>query len=84
MELEEVQQRLASARTRLILDKPFLGALVLRLPLVAADRKWCKTTATDARKLYYNPEYIASLNLAEIELRTRQVEISFAEVLFCC
>ena len=35
----EVQNKLAAARTRLILDKPFLGALVLRLPLVAADPK---------------------------------------------
>jgi len=25
------------------------GALVLRLPLLAADPKWCRTTATDAR-----------------------------------
>jgi len=62
-----VEQKLAIARTRLILDRPFLGALVLRLPLVAADRKWCKTTATDARKLYYNAEFIDSLSLAETE-----------------
>jgi predicted metal-dependent peptidase len=62
-----VEQKLATARTRLILDRPFLGALVLRLPLVAADRKWCKTTATDAQKLYYNAEFIDSLSLAETE-----------------
>ena len=62
-----VEQKLATARTRLILDRPFLGALVLRLPLVAADRKWCKTTATDARKLYYNAGFIDSLSLAETE-----------------
>ena len=67
MDLTVVEQKLATARTQLILDKPFLGALVLRLPLVAADRKWCKTTATDARKLYYNPEYIDSLSLQETE-----------------
>jgi predicted metal-dependent peptidase len=62
-----VEQKLATARTKLILDRPFLGALVLRLPLVAAERKWCKTTATDARKLYYNAEFIESLSLAETE-----------------
>jgi len=67
MNLVSIEQKLATARTRLILDRPFLGALVLRLPLVAADRKWCKTTATDARKLYFNPEFIASLTLAETE-----------------
>ncbi len=59
--------KLATARTRLILDKPFLGALVLRLPLVAADPGWCKTATTDARKLYFNPEYVESLNVQETQ-----------------
>lgn len=58
--------RLASARARLILDKPFLGALVLRLPLVAAGA-WCRTTATDARTLYFNPQWIDSLSSAELQ-----------------
>ena len=50
MNNKEIQQKIASARTKLILDKPFLGALVLRLPLQAANPEWCKTTGTDARK----------------------------------
>ncbi|MCK7491243.1 MAG: hypothetical protein MZW92_05640 [Comamonadaceae bacterium] len=33
----DVETKLAAARTRLILDKPFLGALVLRLPLKEAS-----------------------------------------------
>jgi hypothetical protein len=37
LSLEEIENKLSAARTRLILDKPFLGALVLRLPLQAAD-----------------------------------------------
>jgi hypothetical protein len=44
--MPDIETKLAAARTRLILDKPFLGALVLRLPLVAADPKWCQTTST--------------------------------------
>ena len=67
MDLAAIEKKLATARTRLILDRPFLGALVLRLPLIAADRKWCKTTATDARSLYYNPDFINSLSLDETE-----------------
>ncbi len=63
----EIQNKLAAARTRLILDKPFLGALVLRLPLVAANPKWCKTAATDARKFYYNQAYIDALNIEETQ-----------------
>jgi len=63
----DIENKLAAARTRLILDKPFLGALVLRLPLVMADPDWCVTTATDARKFYYNPEFIEQLSLSETQ-----------------
>lgn len=58
--------KLAAARTRLILDKPFLGALVLRLPLKPAGA-WCRTTATDARAIYYNPNWIENLTSAEVQ-----------------
>ena len=63
----EVEKKLAAARTRLILDKPFLGALALRLPLVVADPKWCPTSATDGRNLYYNPDYIDNLSLDQTQ-----------------
>jgi len=66
-ELNAVELKLTSARTRLIIDKPFLGALVLRLPMEQADPEWCKTTATDARKFYYNYEYIDCLSLEETQ-----------------
>ncbi len=67
MHSDPVETRLSAARTRLILDKPFLGALALRLPMVAAAGNWCPTTATDARKFYYNPEYIASLSMSQTQ-----------------
>ncbi len=67
MELAKVEAKLTAARTRLILDKPFLGALVLRLPMVAAKSDWCPTTATDARTFYYNPEYIDGLSPGETQ-----------------
>ena len=62
-----IETKLAAARTRLILDKPFLGSLVMHLPLKAADPKWCKTTATDARAFYYNADYIARLTLEQTQ-----------------
>jgi len=65
--LEDIENKLSAARTRLILDKPFLGALVLRLPLQAADPSWCATTGTDAKKFYYNPEYIQELKTDEAQ-----------------
>jgi predicted metal-dependent peptidase len=63
----QLETKLAAARARLILDKPFLGALTLRLPMVVAKKDWCPTTATDARTFYYNPEYIGALSLAETQ-----------------
>ena len=65
-ELEAIKARLTKVRTQLMLDKPFLGNLVLRLPLVAAD-SWCKTSATDAKSFYYNAEFIDSLNNHQIK-----------------
>ena len=66
-DLSTIINKLTAARTKLILDKPFLGALVLRLPLQAADPAWCVTTGTDARKFYYNPVFIDSLKPAETQ-----------------
>ncbi|MBT2970644.1 MAG: hypothetical protein B6D72_04865 [gamma proteobacterium symbiont of Ctena orbiculata] len=67
MTQEHIETKLAAARTKLILDKPFLGALVMRLPMEAANPDWCPATATDARKFYYNPEFIDQLSLDETQ-----------------
>jgi len=66
-DLTALETKLAAARTRLILEKPFLGSLVMHLPLKAADPKWCKTTATDAKNFYYNPAYIGRLTLEQTQ-----------------
>lgn len=66
-DLKALETKLAAARTRLILEKPFLGSLVMHLPLKPADAKWCKTTATDARNFYFNPDYIARLTLEQTQ-----------------
>ena len=62
---DDIENKLVAARTWLIIDKPFLGALVLRLPLVEANPKWCPTTATDARSFYYNRAYIDALSFEQ-------------------
>lgn len=67
MSNRDIETKLSAARTHLILDKPFLGALVLRLPMQEGDPTWCKTTATDAKTLYYNSEYIAALSLEQTQ-----------------
>lgn len=63
--LKQVEAKLAAARTRLILEQPFIGALVMHLPLRPAG--WCETTATDARAIHYNPDYIAGLDLRQTQ-----------------
>ena len=60
--MPDVDNKLATARTRLILDKPFLGALVLRLPMVEGDPSWCETTFSDGKTFYYNSDYIDALD----------------------
>src|SRR5262245_4007740 len=67
MDVAAVETKLRAARTRLILERPFIGALVMHLPLRATDAAWCETTATDARAFYYNPDFIAGLTLAEAQ-----------------
>ena len=74
---DEVENKLVAARTRLILDRPFLGALVLRLPLQPADRSWCASTCTDAKNFYFNRDYIAGLNFAQTQF------VLSAEALHC-
>jgi predicted metal-dependent peptidase len=65
--MNDVETKLAAARTRLILDKPFLGALVLRLPMRQADPDWCPTVATDARAFYYSVDYIDALKVEQVQ-----------------
>lgn len=65
--MSDLETKLSAARTRLILDKPFLGALVLRLPMLEADERWCRTTATDARAFYYNADFIDALTLEQTQ-----------------
>ncbi len=64
---DELETKLSAARTRLILDRPFLGALALRMPMVAVDPEVCATIGTDARSFFYNPDYIRSLSLDQVQ-----------------
>lgn len=67
MDSSSIRTKLGAARTRLILERPFIGALVMHLPLRPADASWCESTATDARAIYYNPGHVAGLTLADTQ-----------------
>jgi len=59
---QEAHDRLVKARMTMLFKHPFFGQLALRLSLTPADRSWCPTAATDGRKFYYNPAFIAELD----------------------
>ncbi len=62
----DAPSKISAAGTRLVLDRPFLGALALRLPAKPGGA-WCRSAATDARAFYYNPDYIDALSVSQVE-----------------
>ena len=62
---DPVVQAIVAARVSLLFNQPFFGNLATRMELIDAT-KWCKTAATDGRKLYYNREFIKSLTPDEL------------------
>jgi predicted metal-dependent peptidase len=56
--------RLQKARTTLLLDHPFFGTLLFRLGGKAS--RSVATMATDGVSLFYNPEFVDTLNAAEL------------------
>lgn len=65
MSTQAAHAKLATARTRLILERPFLGTLVVHLPVIASER--VRTIATDTRAIYFNAGFIGTLDLAETQ-----------------
>ncbi len=60
-----VARKLRVARARLMLERPFLGALLAHLPIQESPR--CGGLATDARSIYYNAGYLEPLTLAQAQ-----------------
>jgi predicted metal-dependent peptidase len=56
--------RIRKARTTLLLDHPFFGTLLFRLG--ARPLGSIKTMATDGVSLFFNPDFVDTLNAAEL------------------
>jgi predicted metal-dependent peptidase len=56
--------RIQKARTALVLDHPFFGSLLFRLK--GRESRSIKTMATDGVSLYYNPDFVDTLNAATL------------------
>ena len=63
--VDDVIEKIVQARSNLILDEPFFGALALRLEL--RPDPTCETFWTDGKSLGFNPEYVRGLSLAEVQ-----------------
>ena len=70
--------KLSAARTRLVIERPFIGALVMHLPLKAAAARWCSTVASDARTVYFNPAYVEQLDFAHAQFVLAHVALHCA------
>ena len=56
--------RIQKARTSLILDHPFFGSLLFRLK--GRECRTIPTMATDGVSLFYNPDFVETLNSATL------------------
>ncbi|WP_316172130.1 MULTISPECIES: DUF2201 family putative metallopeptidase [unclassified Bradyrhizobium] len=56
--------RMTRARSALIMEQPFYGSLAMRLELVEASQ--FETTATDGRRLFFNPAFLDELSDRQI------------------
>lgn len=65
--LDRARARLAVARTRLILDRPFVGALALHLIERPADPAVCPTVGTDGRRFWFNSAFVESAAMPELQ-----------------
>ena len=59
-----LERKLTRARTQLLLNQPFFGALCLRLKLVPAS---VPTMSTDGRRILYGGRFVEALKPAELE-----------------
>lgn len=62
--MNPLPERLAKARMGVILDAPFFGSLLMRLPMVRDDA--AETFCTDGRTIRYNQEFLDSLDDSEL------------------
>tara|TARA_Y100000593_G_scaffold19718_2_gene39560 strand:+ start:3492 stop:4616 length:1125 start_codon:yes stop_codon:yes gene_type:complete len=64
-DLEKVESQIRKARSNLLLDHPFFGTLALSLTPVADPETAEGTAATDGRRLYYDPKWMAKQDVLQ-------------------
>lgn len=74
----QAHRRLAAARTRLVLERPFVGTLTLHLRLEPADPAWCATLGTDAERLWFEPGFVLRVPFAALQFWIAHVALHCA------
>lgn len=70
--------RLAAARTRLILDRPFIGTLTLHLTLRPDAAGRYETVGTDGLHLWFSPDFVMGANLEALQFWVAHVALHCA------
>ena len=60
----EAAQTLEADRVRLLMDQPFVGAILIRQNLIPVVDSRCPTAATDGQNIFVNPDFYLSLSPA--------------------
>ena len=64
--MNEIEEKLTTARVGLLLKTPFFGNMATRMKIINAD-EWCQTAATDGRNFYYNTDFVKKLSTKKLE-----------------
>lgn len=66
-ELKAIEHKLISAKLQLLRKTPFLGNVILSLPLVMAEDLPFKTMGTDGEKIYFDADFVKTISLEELK-----------------
>jgi predicted metal-dependent peptidase len=64
--MENVIEKLTTARVGLLLKAPFFGNMATRMQLIDAS-DWCPTAATNGKNFYYNKDFVTKLSVKKLE-----------------
>ena len=67
---QELERKLATVKTKLVCEQPFIATIVLRRALEMPPEEWWagmpKTMCTDGNRIYCHPEFVEKMSKAEL------------------
>ena len=60
----DLDRKIGTARTHALVDQPFFGTLLCRMPMIVKED--IETMGTDGTTLYYKPSYVETLSVREL------------------